>query len=432
MSNSAFGSISNLSHSVLEYLPSKFTRILYDSGALSLRWIAALINVMLPILLGVLICLSSGARFFADNQLATSAAPISETPSVPLNASFRRPQSLESHPKAGTLRTYAAKIGLYFGSMQDSTNNYWQTPWVQEVAGSEFNLMEPGNQLKWWIVHPAQNTFNFGPGDALIDYAVAHNMKVRGHTLLWGMANPEWLGNMPARTYTKFSGQQLEQILVNHIRTVMGHYRSKYPGVVKWWDVTNELMGWNNKFNSDGIEWTNIGTNPDRADYLRVAFRTAREADPDAILCMNDWGNEGSIPVRTQNMIDAVKAFRAEGIPIDCAGMEAHLSLESAPTYTQILQTMKAYADIGVQVQITEFDIKARRSAEDWNRAAMITSDIVKACVNSPNCTAFNNWGFTQAIYPNDDSNDTVVMLPWDKKKPNNSNLLSNTLGLKG
>jgi hypothetical protein len=75
---------------------------------------------------------------------------------------------------------------------------------------------------------------------------------------------------------------------------------------------------------------------------------------------------------------------------------------------------MKAYAEIGVQVQITEFLIKARRPAEDWNKAATIAADIVKACVNSPNCTASNNWGFTQAIYQNDDGKDTVVMLPWD------------------
>jgi endo-1,4-beta-xylanase len=335
--------------------------------------------------------------------------------SAPPSSTFRRPRSLpELNLKSEVLRSHAAKVGLYFGSMQDSTNKYWRMPWVQDLAGSEFNLMEPGNQLKWWIIHPAQNTFNFAPGDALVDYAIAHNMKVRGHNLLWGMGNPEWLGNQPARSYKKFSGQQLEEILIDHIRTVIGHYRDKYPGVVRWWDVTNEVMGWNNKFNTDGIEWTNIGTNADRADYLRVAFRTARATDPDAILCMNDWGNEGSIPDRTQNMIATVKAFRAEGVPIDCAGMEGHLDLESAPTYGQILQTMKAYADIGVQVQITEFDIKAPPSAVDWNKAAIVAADVLKACVNSPNCTAFNNWGFTQAIYPNGLDGKALVMLPWD------------------
>jgi endo-1,4-beta-xylanase len=340
-------------------------------------------------------------------------------PSSSLVASFDRPQSLpEPNPNAGTLRAYASRIGLYFGSMADSmAGNGWETASVRNTLGSEFNLMVPGNQLKWFMTEPTQDTFDFAPGDLLVDFAIAYNMKVRGHNLLWGMANPDWLGNGPARTYKKFTGQQLEAILVNHIRIVIGHYRDKYPGVVKWWDVTNEVMGWNNKFNSDGILWTNIGISPDRADYLRVAFRTARAADPNAILCMNDWGNEGSVPDRTQNMIDTVKAFKAEGIPIDCVGMEAHLDSESAPTYKQVLKVMKAYADIGVQVQVTEFDIQAPRSAQDWNKASTIATNILKACVDSPNCTAFNNWGFSQAFYINDAGNqNTVTMLPWDTK----------------
>ena len=353
---------------------------------------------------------------FVSDQISVNATTLSSPSRA---ASVSRPESLpEPDPNAQTLRAHAARIGLYFGSMEDSmAGNGWGTPWVQKTLGSEFNMMEPGNQLKWWMVHPTQGGFNFGPGDALVEYASVHSMKVRGHNLLWGMANPEWLGNKPASKYTKFSGQQLEDILVNHIRTVMAHYREKYPGVVKWWDVTNEVMGWNNRFNSDGIEWTNIGSNPDRADYLRVAFRTARAADPDAILCMNDWGNEGSVPDRTQNMIDTVKAFKAEGIPIDCAGMEAHLNLESAPTYTQIFKAMKEYADIGVQVQVTEFDIQAPRAAADWSKASMIARDILKACGDSANCTAFNNWGFSQALYLNKGGDpNKVIMLPWDEK----------------
>ena len=171
--------------------------------------------------------------------------------------------------------------------MDSMPGNGWETPWVRNTLGSEFNLMESGNQLKWWVVQPKKDILDFGPGDSLVDFAIAHHMKVRGHNLLWGGGNPDWLGNGPARTYTKFTGGELEAILVQHIRTVMGHYRDKYPGVVKWWDVTNEVMGWNNKFNSDGILWTKIGTNPDRADYVRVAFRTARAADPNAVLCLS-------------------------------------------------------------------------------------------------------------------------------------------------
>ena len=386
--------------------------------------------------LSVLFCLSGppiytvmadelhGIRSVADNQPSVNTSAISDlpaaAPSPSLSRSFSRPPSLpEPNPNGDTLRAYASKLGLYFGSMIEPLDgNGWETPWVRNMLGSEFNMLMPGNQLKWGVIHPAQDSFNFEPGDAFIDFAVAHNMKVHGHILLWGAWNPEWLGNEAARNYTKFSGEELEAILVNHIRTVMGHYRDKYPGVVKWWNVTNELMGWNNQFNSDGILWTKIGTNPDRADYLRVAFRTARAADPDAILCMKgEWASEGSILDRTQNMIDAVRAFKAEGIPIDCVGMQAHLTFATAPTYEQVLKTMNAYAEMGVQVQITEFDIQAPRSARDWNKASQIATDMLRACVDSPNCTVFNLWGFSQAYLLNSAGNpETVTMLPWDEK----------------
>lgn len=344
-------------------------------------------------------------------------------------ASFVRPRSLlEPNKNADTLRAHAAKIGLYLGSMMDSgAGNGWDTAWVRDTLGSEFNLLEPGNQLKWSVTQPTQNTFNFGPGDALVDFAIAHHMKVRGHNLLWGMGNPAWLGNGPAKTYTTFTGKELEAILVNHIRTVMGHYRDKYPDVVRWWDVTNEVMGWNHKFNSDGILWTKIGTNPDRADYVRVAFRTARAADPKAILCMNDAGNDGSVPDKTQNMIDIVRTLKAEGVPIDCVGMEAHIDSEAPPTYNQVMKVMQAYAGMHVQVQITEFDIHAPLSAQDWAKASTIAKSLLKACVDSRNCTAFNNWGFSQAYYLHDSGKQNVAtMLPWDtanKKTPEYSGM---------
>lgn len=338
------------------------------------------------------------------------------TPKLP--TTIFRPRALsEVNPQSGTLRTYASKIGLYFGSMEDSLpGNGWDTAWVRNTLGSEFNLLEPGNQLKWWVTEPARGKFDFQPADALVDFAVAHHMKVRGHNLLWGMANPEWLGNEPASKYGKFSGQQLRGILVNHIRTVVGHYRDKYPGVVKWWDVTNEVMGWNNKFNSDGILWSKIGDSNDRADYVRLAFQTARAADPSAVLCMNDWGNEGSLPDRTQNMIAAVKALRDEGVPIDCVGMETHLNAKARLTKAEVMRVMKSYADLDVQVQITEFDVNAAISDKNaWSVASRLATVMLQACVESPNCTAFNNWGFSQAFYIKDSGNSgNVTMLPWN------------------
>ena len=116
-------------------------------------------------------------------------------------------------------------------------------------------------------------------------------------------------------------------------------------------------------------------------------------------------------------MIDTVKAFLTEGIPIDCVGMEAHLDVKTAPSYNELLDVMKTYAELGVQVQITEFDIQAPRFGGDWTKVSQVATDVLKACVNSPNCTAFNNWGFSQTFYLNDVGKpNSVTMLPWDSE----------------
>lgn len=360
------------------------------------------------------------AALFAGLALAPLCPPPAAAegdgkPSRPVE----RPRSLRDGAGApGSLRAEAAKRGLYFGSMMDSgRGNGWETEWVKGTLGGQFNLLVPGTQLKWSGTHPERGVFSFAAGDELVGFARAHGMKVRGHTLVWGMANPAWLGNGPARSYTTFTAKELEAILVEHIRTVMGHYREKFPGVVKWWDVTNELMGWNHRFNSDGILWSKIGQNRDRADYVRIAFRTARAADPDAVLCMNDTGNEGSVPERTRNMFEAVKALKAEGVPIDCVGMEAHVDVGGAPSYDTMVKVMRDYAGLGVQVQITEFDIRAPRSNPDWQAAAAAASDYVRACVDSPNCTAFNIWGFSQVYHIGSSGRaEMATMLPWDEQ----------------
>ena len=101
---------------------------------------------MLRIILSAVVCIGLGMLCFANDQHDLHAAGALEHNSLTASplSTFRRPQSLpELNLKSKSLRTYAAKVGLYFGSMQDSTSNYWRMPWVQDLAGSEFNLIVP-------------------------------------------------------------------------------------------------------------------------------------------------------------------------------------------------------------------------------------------------------------------------------------------------
>src|SRR5262249_35426162 len=63
----------------------------------------------------------------------------------------------------------------------------------QDTLKREFNIIVAENAFKWASVRPSRTTFNFSDTDALVDFAEAHNMKIRGHTLVWHQSLPGWL-----------------------------------------------------------------------------------------------------------------------------------------------------------------------------------------------------------------------------------------------
>ena len=131
------------------------------------------------------------------------------------------PQSLrEAAQHSGTL------IGTAVRPAQLSEAAYAAT------LAREFNMLEPEDALKWEVLRPDPQSFDFSQADQLVDFAARHNMKVRGHTLVWHRQNPSWL------TAGNFTPGQLSKLLETHIKTVVGHYR----GRIFAWDVANEAF----------------------------------------------------------------------------------------------------------------------------------------------------------------------------------------------
>jgi endo-1,4-beta-xylanase len=56
-----------------------------------------------------------------------------------------------------------------------------------------FNMLEPEDALKSEVARPARQSFDFSQADLVVDFATRHNVKVRGHTLVWHRQNPKWL-----------------------------------------------------------------------------------------------------------------------------------------------------------------------------------------------------------------------------------------------
>src|SRR6476646_7317188 len=136
-------------------------------------------------------------------------------------------------PPTATLAQNAAKHSLKVGAAADSF--YLSDSSYAGILGSEFNELTAENEMKFQTVAPTATTTDYSGADALVSFAQAHQMAVRGHTLVWHQQVPSWVS--PASTTA-----QLNTILQDHINNEMTHFAGK----VYAWDVVNEA------FNDDG------------------------------------------------------------------------------------------------------------------------------------------------------------------------------------
>ena len=268
-----------------------------------------------------------------------------------------------------------------------------ETAYASTLA-REFSMVEAEDAMKWAILRPDRATYNFRQGDEVVRFAQAHQMKVRGHCLVWGRYNPDWL------TQGHFTTRQLSRLLREHITRVMKHYRSQ----VFAWDVVNEALDENGDvrdslwYNQPGIGWSQKGT-----AYIEQVFRWAHKADPHALLFYNEAEGEG-LNRKSDAIYTMVKDFKRRGVPIDGVGLQMHIPTldgEIPAIIATISANIARLTALGVQVHITELDVSLPVNSnglprpDDLTRQAEVYRGIVRACLNSAGCTAIQTWGFT-------------------------------------
>ena len=253
----------------------------------------------------------------------------------------------------------------------------------------EFNLIEPENATKFGPIHPAEDNYNFSTADGIVSYAAQHGMRVRGHVFVWHMQVPGWVTN------GKFTPEQLSEILHKHILKVGGRYRGK----IYAWDVVNEAFLDNGSLR-DTLWCNQPGIGLQGTAYIEQAFRWAREADPNALLFYNDYGAE-AINAKSGAIYKMAADFKARGVPIDGIGLQAHFTPSMVKNLPAIDANIKRITTLGLQVQITEMDVRLRldangkASAADLAAQADLYSGLAAICFKYPLCTALQTWGFT-------------------------------------
>nr|WP_238598941.1 endo-1,4-beta-xylanase [Saccharothrix sp. ALI-22-I] len=267
-----------------------------------------------------------------------------------------------------TLATAAAESGRYFGTavaagrLGDST--------YAGLLQREFDMVTAENEMKIDATEPNQNQFTFGNADRIVNLARSQGKRVRGHTLAWHSQQPGWMQNM--------SGSALRSAMLNHVTRVAGYYAGK----IYAWDVVNEAF-------QDGSSGARRDSNLQRTgnDWIEAAFRAARAADPGAKLCYNDYNTDDWTHAKTQAVYRLVQDFKQRGVPIDCVGLQSHFNPQS-PVPGNYQTTLQNFANLGVDVQITELDIEGSGSAQAANYER-----VVKACLAVARCTGITVWG---------------------------------------
>ncbi|MFG1825270.1 endo-1,4-beta-xylanase [Microbispora bryophytorum] len=276
-----------------------------------------------------------------------------------------------------TLGELAAASHRYLGSATD--NPEFSDAAYLKILGSEFNSTTAGNALKWYATEPQQGVFDFTQGDQVLDFARKHHMSFRAHTLVWHNQLPDWLNN------GTFTADQLRAILKNHILTEARHYRGK----VYSWDVVNEA------FNEDGTYRDTIFYRTLGPGYIADALRWAREADPHAKLYLNDYNLEAIGP-KSDAYYTLVKQLKAQGVPIDGVGFQGHLALQYGYPDT-LQQNLQRFADLGLDVAITELDIRMYVPADEAKLATQADwyARVTKACLAVRRCVGITIWDYT-------------------------------------
>jgi endo-1,4-beta-xylanase len=295
-------------------------------------------------------------------------------------ASTPMPTSGPPAASVGPLRDAATGAGKWVGAAVQSGYIASEPDYVATLS-RHFSYLTAEYEMKWDPIQREQGVFDFSGGDAIVAFAEANGMRVKGHALVWHGATPPWVGTL--------SPPELRDAMANHIRTVASHYR----GHVAAWDVVNEAIATDGSGLRDTVFSRGLGP-----DYIAAAFRTAREADPGALLFYNEYDAEGK-GLKSDRVYELVQGLKQGGVPIDGVGMQMHVDATSYPQPADIAANMQRLAALGLLVNISEMDVRIRTApgstAQRLDLQKHVFHDIVAVCAAEARCHAVTFWGFS-------------------------------------
>ncbi len=214
-----------------------------------------------------------------------------------------------------------------------------------DLITREFNSVTAENDMKMGPIHPSEGSYNWRNADSIVNFALKHKIKVRGHNLLWHAQAPAWM--FKDSTGKQVSKEVLLARLKEHITTVVQHFKGK----IYAWDEAIDDKPENYLRNT---LWYKICGE----DFIPKAFEYAHAADPSVALYYNDYNSEEE--GKREKIYRLLKSLVDAKVPITGVGLQGHWKLDN-PSPDLIRKAIERYASLGLKIQITELDLTVRK-----------------------------------------------------------------------
>ena len=288
-----------------------------------------------------------------------------------------------------SLKDRARAKGLIYGGFPQANERDFeidrklQSRFIQECASMTIGCY-------WITTRPSLDTFDFTSADYFAEFAIKNKMQLRGHPLVWHEALPPWF----ERT---LNSQNAEQILTNHLQTIV----KRYAGKMYSWDVLNEAIEINDR-RSDHLRQTPwlkfLG-----ADYIDQIFRIVASIDPQAKLIYNEYGLEYDTPedeAKRGAVLNLLRKLKSQGTPIYALGIQAHLSGEQdISNLSKFSIFLREVASLGFKIVISEMDVADNHLPLDLIKRdriiAGIYEDFLSVALAEKAVTSVTTWGLS-------------------------------------
>jgi endo-1,4-beta-xylanase len=293
---------------------------------------------------------------------------------------------------------------------------------AKDLILKHYNMLTPGNELKpdsvldydatiaYLVENPNDQTnpqVNIRAARTILEFARDNNIPVRGHTLVWHSQTPDWFFRENYSTDSSASWVSKEvmlQRMENYIKNLMELIEETYPTVEFYaWDVVNEAIdpntstgmrnpGSNNTTSGNSLWMQTIGS-----EYIEKAFEYARKYAPEGCkLFYNDYNEYEA--TKSNFIYNILKDLKDKSL-VDGMGMQSHWTMDY-PSISMFETAVRKYASLGLELQLTELDIKQPSNTESAlaaqaERYKLLMNKVVDLKDEGINITAVILWGIT-------------------------------------